>query len=244
MLEKVSSIKFSDFTEIADTLPFGKVYPLSLCGGFQSGDIYTNGRAVLFWHLCGFGLVGGDVTDAFLCEIKKLMENGGRRLVLFADDKTAGYFGEGFSKARRLFFEYRRNVPPEYYLPAGYEIKAFDKGLISRAEGRIAPAFSWESAEQFLEHATGFCVTYEGLLCAWAFSAAVGGNETDIGVECMPEFQRKGLAYCAAAEMTGYVLKNGRRPVWACHEGNKASSKLAEKLGFEKCGECIVIHRT
>ncbi|MBE6867629.1 MAG: GNAT family N-acetyltransferase [Ruminococcus albus] len=240
---KIPQNSYCDFIQTAENIPFGKIYPLSLAEGRQAGDIYTDGKAVLFHHLCGFGHIAGSADDAFINSIKELMLNGSRRLVLFADNTIAEKFGEEFAVSGRLFFEYRKSTPPEYILPDGYKLEKLDRGLISQMAGRIVPAFSWESTENFLAGGTGYCVTFEGRPAAWAFSAAVSGREVDIGVETDPARRRKGLAFIAAAKTIEDILKSGRTPVWACHSENSGSAGLALKLGFCKTAECCVIHK-
>lgn len=242
MFRKVPEESFHEFSGYAENIPYGKIYPLSVTDGRQTGDIYTGGKAVLFWHHCGFAQICGSADESFIIEVKKLMLNGSRRLVLFADEKTAGYFGDGFAADKRLFFEYKKTAPPEYSLTEQYELRSLDRDLISRLDGRIVPSFSWDSTDSFLADGKGFCVTCQDKPCAWAFSAAVGGDETDIGVETAEDFRRKGLAYTAAAAMVKDILESRRKPVWACHANNAGSAKLAEKLGFVRAGECFVIH--
>lgn len=38
-----------------------------------------------------------------------------------------------------------------------------------------------------------------------------------------------------------YTFEQGKKPVWACHYTNIASRKIAEKLGFQKVNECMII---
>ena len=245
-IRKADRSVYGSFSAFAEAVPFGRVYPLSMTDGRQSGDIYTDGRAVLFWHHCGFGCISGDADSAFIDGVYRLMKNGGRRLVIFADKKLKEQFScfEDITAERRLFFEFPDDAPaPAYKLPDGFDMSVLDNRLIPQLTGRIVPAFSWEDDRQFLKNGYGCCVTCDGKPCAWAFSAAVGGDDVDIGVETAPEFQRRGLAYCAAADMTDRILKQGKKPVWACHEGNRASAGLAEKLGFVKTGECFVLYR-
>ncbi|SFC96901.1 GNAT family N-acetyltransferase [Ruminococcus albus] len=238
VFRKIPQNSYREFIQTADKLTFGKIYPLSIAEGRQAGDIYTDGKAVLFHHLCGFGYVAGKADDTFINGVKDLMHNGGRRMVLFADEGLAEHFGEGFAVDSRLFFEYRKPSPPKYSLPEGYSLKRLNSGLISQMEGRIVPAFSWKSTESFLAGGTGFCVAFEGRPAAWAFSAAVSSGEVDIGVETAEAYRRKGLAYIVAAKTIDDILDSGRTPVWACHAGNAGSEGLAKKLGFEHIGEC------
>ena len=94
---KIPQKEYCKYIQIADSLTFGKIYPLSIAEGRQAGDIYTDGKAVLFHHLCGFGHIAGEADDAFINSIKELMLNGSRRLVLFADNAIAKKYGEEFA---------------------------------------------------------------------------------------------------------------------------------------------------
>ena len=243
--EKADPKEHHKYIAQAKAVPYGRVYPLSMTEGEQTGDIFTDGKAVLFWHYCGFGCISGEADSAFLDNVHRLMKEGGRRLVLFADDRTAAYFEgcEDTVTEKRLFFEYPEDRQAEQHpVPDGYEIGLLTPWQVPQLTGRIVPAFSWENDRQFLDGGTGFCVTYQGKPCAWAFSAAVSSEEVDIGVETAESFRQKGLA-CAAAAMTAAAVKeHGKKPVWACHAQNRASAALAQKLGFVKTAECFVIH--
>lgn len=80
-------------------------------------------------------------------------------------------------------------------------------------------------------------------VAAWAFSSAVSNNEIDIGIETDEKYQHKGFATAVSTAMIKYVLAQNKTPVWACHYKNIASSKLAERSGFDRTSECYVIKR-
>ena len=42
-------------------------------------------------------------------------------------------------------------------------------------------------------------------------------------------------------KMIQYATQQAKKPVWACHYKNAASEKMAEKLGFIKVSECVII---
>lgn len=104
-------------------------------------------------------------------------------------------------------------------------------------------ANAYPKAESFLEKGKGYCVVKGGTVAAWAFSAAVSSTEIDIGIETDSEYRRLGLAEIAAKKMIEYCFEQNKRPVWACHQDNTASRKLAEKLGFVKTSECLTVKK-
>ena len=225
----------------------GAVYPLSVIEGTQSGTVYTDdtGRAVLIWHCCGFAFLFGAYDRAFLAECAEIMRHPVpyTRMLLFAPDaETAAFFRktDGFLPERRLFFRYPVSTQPQTTIPA-VRITA---DILTQIHGKITPAFSWQTAADFLANGCGFCVMQDGVPAAWSFSAAVSDTEIDIGVETLASYRRRGFAFAAAAAMIQAALSQGKVPVWACHAQNTGSQKLAAGLGFVPCGECLTVKRT
>ena len=77
---------------------------------------------------------------------------------------------------------------------------------------------------------------------SWAFTAAVSSDEADIGVETAEAHRHRGLAYAASALLIKRLLPSGR-PTWSCQQSNKGSARTAQKLGFVKYAECIMIKK-
>ena len=241
-MKQISSAELLKFRPLAEKVRFGGVYPLAVMNGLQSGEIFTDGKAVLVWHCCGFARVLGEYSEDFLKEIERLRTEGERRLVLFTEDaEVSDYFEKrGASVGRRLFFEYRC-WSREAALCEGYTAREIGPDLFGRLEGRVVPSLFWSDAEEFSRSGSGFCVMRGNEPAAWAFVAASDGREADIGVEASPAHRGKGLAFAAAVMTLNSVIAAGRKPVWACDGQNEASQGLARKLGFEKTGECRVI---
>lgn len=176
------------------------------------------------------------------------MMNADRRFILFTNDAPVENYFLKIENAvieKRLFFNYGKDVPPEIpRLPNGFEFCEINADLLKKISGNITPYFSWDSAESFLEKGKGYCIVKGDTAAAWAFSAAVSSKEIDIGIETNSEYRRLGLAEIAAKKMIGYCFERNKRPVWACHQSNVASKKLAEKLGFVQTSECLTIKRT
>ena len=229
----------------------GAVYPRSAAEGIQYGEAFGSGGGFLVWHYCGFAHIFGEYDEGFLEQVYSGFLSPGislpRRFVLFTDDKDTERFfreKEGLAFGKRYFFEYQQERAAELpQLPRGCSLRELDGELLNSLSGRITPRFSWRDDRSFLDRGKGFCVMYHDEPAAWAFSAAVSADETDIGVETSPEFRRKGLAAAAVARMTEYCLAQNKRPVWACDASNAASRRLAEKLGFGIVSECTTVRR-
>lgn len=243
-LQTVPPERYKDICRLIDSDSCGAVYAYSVAERIQSGIVYTNENKsiLLVWHSCGFALLYGAYDTGILREIGEMMLHPApfSRMVLFApDEQAAEYFerNSAFSTAHRLFYRYpEQQLPPELT-----EAVRITPEILSQIKGKITPAFSWDDTDAFLKKGVGYCVLRDGIPAAWAFSAAVSPQETDIGVETDERYRRQGLAYLAANAMIRYTISHGKKPVWACHAANKGSRKLAEALGFRQCSECITV---
>lgn len=246
--------KYPDYIPFAQACNCGSVYPLSIAQGYQYGSIYTNSaehpQTALFHHACGFAFLSGAYDEAFLTSVYPMFlsqNNPIRRFILLTDDARIRTFFQAkdcLQIEQRYFFEYRQDITNHTEdLPKDYLLKPIDDTVFPLIEGGITPYFSWKSAEEFLTNGMGYCVVCGGDAAAWAFSAAISHEEVDIGVETKEPYRRKGLAAAAATAMVHEILKQNKKPVWACHAQNIGSAKLAQQIGFVKTAQCDVIRR-
>lgn len=231
----------SEYNYLAKEIRCGAVYPFSMTQGFQSGDIYTDGKAVLFHHDCGFAFLCGDIGDTVLSDVYSLMRKTERRLMLFSEKEYITHFFEklpDISINTRYFYTYDgQDVSEENKI---YPIKRIDRVTIGQLDGKITPSFSWNT-DDFLQKGFGYAVISDDIPVSWAFSAAVSNDEVDIGVEIAEKYRGKGLAKIAVNEMIKAITVQGKKPVWACHSLNTGSQKLAERAGFVKSTQCATI---
>ena len=250
----MKQIRHEEYQEIRrriDRSACGAVYPCSVAEQYQGGDIFADEQTVLFWHDCGFAHIFGACSDAALDFVYTNFLRAGsrteRRFVLFTDDaavvRSLRDRGEILT-GKRYFYAYPDSCAPAIRdLPEPLRIAECGADCFETLDGRITPRFSWRDPAQFGKYGRAFCVMDGDTPAAWAFSAAVSAEETDIGVETSPDYQKMGLGTVAAASMIRYVLAQQKRPVWACDAANTASQKLAEKLGFVRTGECTTIRK-
>lgn len=247
MYNKIKPEEYNQYSRCIADMYYGAVYPYSIVEGFQHGEIFSNSRSVLFWHYCGFAFLYGEYDNSFLDFVSDLMTNADRRFILFTNDTPVENYFRKIENAvieKRMFFNYGKDVSPEIpRLPDGFELCEINADLLKKIKGGITPYFSWDSAESFLEKGKGYCIVKGDIVAAWAFSAAVSSTEIDIGIETNSEYRRLGLAEIAAKKMIGYCFEQNKHPVWACHQSNIASKKLAEKLGFVKSCECLTVKK-
>jgi predicted GNAT family acetyltransferase len=114
------------------------------------------------------------------------------------------------------------------------KIERIDASNINTIQGRIVPAFSWESNDAFLKNGFGYVAMDGEKFAAIAFSAAVSSEEVDIGVETNEAYRNRGLAKIVARYMIREILNIVKIPVWAHAAGNTASMKTALGVGFKE----------
>ncbi|MBR5800190.1 MAG: GNAT family N-acetyltransferase [Lachnospiraceae bacterium] len=264
-MQKVQINQYSSFIELAEENTCNTVYPSSVAGGFQPGDIFTDSleepKVALFWHQSGFAYLSGNPDEAFLNEIYDLMlnkaGNNPRRFVLeLKDESVAAFFREKetLSEEPRYRFRLREDYESvwesamkestmkesgvqESTIPDGFVLKEIDAEILPRISGKIVPASFWSSPEEFLKNGKGYCLLKEDEVAAVAFSAAVSHKQIDIGIETSEKYRRQGLAAVVAKEMVRYATGIGKEPVWDCNKANEGSRKTAEKTGFQIVAE-------
>ena len=108
-----------------------------------------------------------------------------------------------------------------------------DKDILSKLEGRIIPAYSWNSSEDFLEKGKGYCILHGNEIVTVAFTAAISDTEVDIGIETNIKYRKQGFGKCVASRMVKDILKMNKTPIWECNTNNLGSKAIAESVGFE-----------
>ena len=228
------------------------IYAYSILENKQQGRIFVDNlmfpKTALFWHYCGFAIVSGDCNNnEFNNELLKLLygdyEKNQRKFVLYASNdawriKLSSLLDDDqvVNKRLRLSFKFDDcffNLQ-NFSVPYGYEIKEIDKLLLEKIEGNIIPRFSWHSPQAFLDYGKGFCLIHEDKIACTAFSASIGNNQIDIGVETNDNYRRNGFGVITAAMMVSFCLDNAFEPIWGCRNDNTGSSSIALKLGFRQ----------
>jgi RimJ/RimL family protein N-acetyltransferase len=108
-----------------------------------------------------------------------------------------------------------------------------DAAKFAAADGSVVPRRFWRDAARFAAAGGGFAALDGGALAALAFTSFRRGRELELGIETLPSHRGRGYALEACAALIEECLARGLTPVWACREGNTASVRLAERLGFE-----------
>ena len=124
-------------------------------------------------------------------------------------------------------------------VPSGFAVERIDAGLLNRP-GLTIPAHvtgwmknNWESVGGFLQNAFGFCTIHNDRMASWSLADCIAGNACEIGIQTAEDYRQRGLATLTAAAMVDHALSHGLSEVgWHCHESNRGSQGVAEKVGF------------
>ena len=107
------------------------------------------------------------------------------------------------------------------HLPAGLRFEM----MHAREVAPVAAAFVGRVAASFCYP----CWTSESL---W-----------DVSIDTLPAYRRLHLAAHVVQFMAARMRREGRAPVWGAVESNRASLRLAERLGFSPVGETVAFSR-
>jgi hypothetical protein len=90
----------------------------------------------------------------------------------------------------------------------------------------------WDSTQEMLEEGVVAGAVVKGDLVAIAFTHARSARHADVAVNTSKEWRGRGFATAATSLVVQRLQETGQRPVWSSGEGNLASLRVAQKLGF------------
>ncbi len=125
-------------------------------------------------------------------------------------------------------------------VPEGYVIRRIDGEIydLCLADGLFEDCVSvFGSKEKYLALGRGYAVLKDGRLVSAASSYSRYRGGIDIEIDTVKPERRRGLGTAAAARLILACLDEGLYPAWDA--ANKASVRLAEKLGYEFSREYV-----
>ncbi|SHM91866.1 GNAT family N-acetyltransferase [Ruminococcus flavefaciens] len=244
-MKKIPASEYSRFINTAQHIPFCKVYPLSVAEGTQSGCIYANESEslILIRHRGNFTFMSGTPNEAELREIHELILS--EKLKFLCQDNSLAeklmQYGD-VELVPRDVYSYPHDKAPVINIPDGYTMRRIDEELFNKLTGIVIPSYYWKDYDEYRRNGIGICIMHGSEPASWAFSAASSSSECDIGIETAEAYRKHGLALAAAAAVIKEILPE-KRPAWTCQRTNLGSARTAEKLGFVKCSDCILIRK-
>ncbi len=119
-------------------------------------------------------------------------------------------------------------------IPEGYELNRIDGGLYDQClenELFIDCVKHFGSKERYFALGRGYAVTKDGKAVSVASSYTVYRGGIEIEIDTLEEERQRGFASAAGAKLILSCLDDGLYPSWDA--ANRASVRLAEKLGYE-----------
>ncbi len=90
----------------------------------------------------------------------------------------------------------------------------------------------WDSTQEMLEEGVVAGAVVKGDLVAIAFTHARSTRHADVAVNTLRKWRGRGFATAAASLVAQRLQEAGQIPVWSTGEDNRASLRVAQKLGF------------
>jgi len=109
--------------------------------------------------------------------------------------------------------------------------------LANREQVGAEIRWMWPSEERFAAHGFGYAAVAQERVICWCTAEYVSARRCGIGIETVPEYERRGVATATAARFVAEAVGRGLTPYWECRRENIGSIRVAEKLGFELLGE-------
>lgn len=239
----INSNDHGKFIKYAEKIDICRVFPLSIVQRFQSGSIYTSENCILFRHRNNFTFLSGTPDENELSEIHELILSENLKFICSDPSLSESISQLGAVELiPRDFYSYPAETAPEVVIPEEFTLRRIDMELFDSITGRVTPSLYWDNYEQFSKNGIGFCIMHGNEAASWAFSSAVSRDEADIGIETAEKYRHRGLALAAAAAMIKELLPD-RRPTWTCQRSNRGSARIAEKLGFVRSSEYMMIRK-
>jgi RimJ/RimL family protein N-acetyltransferase len=90
----------------------------------------------------------------------------------------------------------------------------------------------WSSVDAYNRHGFGCVATSNNDVACWCTAEYVSNDRCGIGIETAEAYRGQGIATATAARFVEMCLDRNLHPYWECDTENKASARIAEKLGF------------
>ncbi|OPA75102.1 hypothetical protein BVG16_21055 [Paenibacillus selenitireducens] len=92
----------------------------------------------------------------------------------------------------------------------------------------------WDSYEDFYHKGYGYVAIDGSEIIGVCYSSFVAKETHAIGIETLPQHQKRGIGTYLASFVVKDIIENGFTAYWDCSLTNEASTKLALRLGFQQ----------
>ena len=133
-------------------------------------------------------------------------------------------------------------------IPSNFELKQVDEEFLSKTHLKNHSSITswiykrWKSTEDFFERGFCFCLVEEDKeIASWAMSDWSTQNYVIMGINTDEKYRKRGFATIVTAASAEYCKSKNIDLRWFCNSQNIGSWKTAEKVGFRKIKEQIII---
>jgi RimJ/RimL family protein N-acetyltransferase len=215
----------------------------ALLAGANPGFAVTDDVAAPTWCVVKpahyeFTFVGGAPSrDELGRAIDALRRRGGAAVVVRDDDPLRrdpppGSTGE----IPRWEFSGRAANADELAsrVPDGCVVRRMDADLLERCRWRDEIVETFGAAERAFAESVGFCLLRGDEILSEAYAAFWRPGEAEIGGVTAQTERGRGLQPIVAARLVLACAERGATTVWSCDQENVGSTRVGEKLGYER----------
>jgi RimJ/RimL family protein N-acetyltransferase len=132
--------------------------------------------------------------------------------------------------------------PPEV---EGIEFALIDRAFLERNDlenlnsVREEIDWMWSGSGRNRSQEFGVAAVADNRVICWCTAEYVSQNMCGIGIETLPEYEKRGVATATTVRFVERCLKRKLKPFWECDRENIGSVRVAEKVGFRLLEERI-----
>lgn len=199
-------------------------------------DDMVRPRQALLRSDYSFTFVGRSVEQDFLVSGLARLREQGRTSLVWREGAGAPPL-----EADRVIerYEYRRREGPldVLSLERNHEFRRMDARLMQRCQWKSEIELACGSVERFLRFCRGWCLVEGNEILSEAYAVFRGEKTYEIGVVTPAACRGRGFAPMTCARLIESCADDGMETYWSCHRSNRASNRVAAKLGFTDCRE-------
>lgn len=197
--------------------------------------IYRSGQGLLLAH--AHGRLAGASGPVAPRDVDALLQGLDSECELLAD--TAAY------ERLRSTHPFERAIIQTLSRPWGNRQQGIGELIIRPLEPSDPLAHLPDELRREIESAQSLRSVVAGFIAGAAVSFAYWGSRTetyhDISIDTLKQHRNRGVGAAVVSALIDRIVAEGGVPVWGAVEGNHASLRLAEKLGFTRpAGEVFV----
>lgn len=110
-------------------------------------------------------------------------------------------------------------------------IKSMD--FFKQCQGFKETCARYGSAERFFKFGQGYALSQREKIISEVYTDYIGGGHVEIGILTHPDYRSQGFGFHLASYLINKCREQNYIPGWSCQTNNKASMRLAIKLGFQ-----------